>query len=149
MRRQLLEWITATSLAAALLVATMPPGETLADHTLTAAETASLHYISASGSLLNEVGRTTGTLPGSMRVHMLVAATFSGSFTIYTNGGTISGHGTATPHGSGVYESFAGTIVATGGSGRFKHAHGSARLYGTFNRDTYALLMQTSGTLYY
>ena len=80
---------------------------------------------------------------------MLVAATFSGSFTIYTNGGTISGHGTATPHGSGVYESFAGTIVATGGSGRFKHAHGSARLYGTFNRDTYALLMQTSGTLYY
>ena len=149
MRRQWLEWITATSLATALLVAAMSPSGALAEHTLSAAETAHLHYVSASGSLLNEVGRANGTLPGSMRVHMLVATTFSGSFTIYTNGGTIDGHGSATPHGSGLYESFAGTIVATGGSGRYEHAHGRARLYGTFNRDTYALLMQTSGTLYY
>jgi hypothetical protein len=116
---------------------------------VTATDTASLHYVSASGSLLFEEGKASGTLPGSMRVHFNVGATLSGSFTIYTRGGSIKGHGEATPHGSGVYESFAGSLLATGGSGRFSHAHGRARLYGTFNRDTYALTLQTTGTLSY
>jgi hypothetical protein len=78
-----------------------------------------------------------------------VGATFTGSFTIYTHGGSIRGHGSANPHGSGVYESFAGSLVATGGTGRYTHAHGRAGLYGTFNRNNYALLVQTTGTLLY
>jgi hypothetical protein len=116
---------------------------------VTATDTASLRYLSASGSLLFEEGKASGTLPGSMRVHFDVGATLSGSFTIYTRGGSIKGHGEATPHGSGVYESFAGSLLVTGGSGRFSRAHGRARLYGTFNRDTYALTVQTTGTLSY
>lgn len=116
---------------------------------LRASDTARLHYLSASGSLLYELGHAAGTLPGSMRVHLRVSSTFSGSFTIYTRGGSIRGRGSATPHGSGVYESFAGTLSVTGGSGRYRHAHGRAGLYGTFNRNTYALLVQTTGTLYY
>jgi hypothetical protein len=116
---------------------------------LKAADTAHLRYVSASGSLLLEEGKASGTLPGSMRVHFNVGATLSGSFTIYTRGGSIKGHGAATPHGSGVYESFAGSLTVTGGSGRYAHAHGHAGLYGTFNRDTYALTVQTTGTLSY
>jgi hypothetical protein len=116
---------------------------------LRASDEAHLRYVSASGSTLYETGRASGTLPGSMRVHMTIGPTFSGSFTIYASGGTIAGHGTATPHGVGVYESFAGSITLTGGSGRFRHASGSAKLYGTFNRNTYALLIQTEGTLHY
>lgn len=116
---------------------------------LKATDTAHLHYISASGSLLYEVGKATGTLPGSMQVHLLVAATFSGSFTFHVRGGSINGHGRAIPKGSGVYESFVGSLIVTGGSGRFSHAHGTAHLYGTFNRDTYALVMQTVGILHY
>jgi hypothetical protein len=114
-----------------------------------ATDTAYLHYVSASGSLLFEEGRASGTLPGSMHVHFNVGSTLSGSFTISTRGGSIKGHGEATPHGSGVYESFAGALIATGGSGRFAHAHGRAKLYGTFNRNTYALAIQTTGTLSY
>ena len=114
-----------------------------------ATDTADLRYVSASGSLLLEEGRAAGTLPGSMRVHFEVGATFSGSFTIHTAAGSITGHGAAVPHGSGVYESFSGSLTVTGGSGRYAHAHGSARLYGTFNRNTYALLVQTVGTLHY
>jgi hypothetical protein len=117
--------------------------------TLKATDTAHLHYISVSGSLLYEEGKASGTLPGNMRVHFNVGATFSGSFTIYTRGGTITGHGTATPHGSGVYESFAGSLVVNGGSGRYTHAHGRAGLYGTFNRSSYGLVIQTTGTLFY
>jgi hypothetical protein len=115
---------------------------------LKATDTAHLRYVSASGALLFEEGTATGTLPGSMRVHFTVGATMSGSFTIYTRGGTITGHGTATAHGEGVYESFAGSLSASGGSGRYAHAHGRAQLYGTFNRNTYALVVQTVGTLY-
>jgi hypothetical protein len=84
-----------------------------------------------------------------MRVRFNVGATFTGSFTIYTHAGTIKGHGSATPHGSGAYESFAGSLIATGGTGRYAHAHGRAGLYGTFNRNNYALLVQTRGTLLY
>lgn len=120
-----------------------------AARSLRASDQAHLRYVSASGSTLYETGRASGTLPGSMHVHMNIGPTFSGSFTIYTSGGTIAGHGSATPHGVGVYESFAGSVTLTGGSGRFRHARGSAKLYGTFNRDTYALLIQTEGTLHY
>ncbi len=120
-----------------------------AARTLKATDTAHLRYISASGSLLYEEGGASGTLPGSMRVHFNVGATFTGSFTIYTRDGTITGHGAATPHGSGVYESFAGSLVVSGGSGHYAHAHGRAGLYGTFNRDTYGLVVQTTGTLLY
>lgn len=116
---------------------------------LKATDTAHLHYVSASGALLYEEGRATGTLPASMRVRFSVGATLSGSFTIYAHGGTIVGHGSATLHGEGVYESFSGSLTATGGGGRFAHAHGEARLYGTFDRDNYALVVQTVGTLYY
>ena len=120
-----------------------------AARSLKASDTAHLHYVSASGSLLYEQGAVSGTLPGSMHVHFNIGATFSGSFTIYTPGGTIRGHGSATPHGSGVYESFAGSLVTTGGTGRYAHAHGRAGLYGTFNRNSYSLLVQTTGTLLY
>src|SRR5580693_5327975 len=98
---------------------------------LHAGDTAHLRYISASGSLLFEQGQATGTLPGSMRAHINVGASLSGSFTIDTAHGSIDGHGAATPHGSGAIESFAGSLTVTGGSGLYVHAHGRAQLYGT------------------
>lgn len=128
---------------------TAPRRRAHAAQALRATDTAHLRYVSASGSLLYETGRASGRLPGSMHVRMRVSSTFTGSFTIYTSNGSISGHGSARPHGSGVYESFAGTLLVTGGSGRYRHAHGRAGLYGTFNRNTYALVVQTTGTLYY
>lgn len=120
-----------------------------AAHVLQASDTAHLHYKSASGALLLEEGRATGTLPGSMRVHLDVGTTFTGTFTIYASGGSIVGYGSATPHGSGTYESFSGTLIVTGGSGRYAHAHGRGGLYGTFDRESYALVVKTTGSLTY
>jgi hypothetical protein len=142
------QWKIPVATVAALLalLATAAP---VGARALRATDTAHLHYVSASGSLLFEQGAATGTLPGSMRVHFDVASTLSGSFTIYARGGSITGHGSATPHGAGVYESFAGSLTVTGGSGRYVHAHGQAGLYGTFDRDSYALTIQTTGTLAY
>lgn len=115
--------------------------------TLQASDTAHMHYISAKGAALIEEGKAAGTLPGSMRVNFVVGATFSGSFTISTHGGSITGHGSATPHGAGLNESFAGSLTVTSGTGRYKHAHGRAGLSGTFNRNSYALTVQTTGKL--
>jgi hypothetical protein len=120
-----------------------------AAHVLKASDTAHLRYISGSGSTINEEGKATGTLPGSMRVRLDVGTTFTGTFKIYASGGLIEGHGSATPHGSGTYESFAGTLTVTHGTGRYAHAHGKGGLYGTFNRNNYALVVKTTGSLTY
>ena len=76
-------------------------------------------------------------------------STFTGSFTIHTHGGSIEGRGRATQHGQGRYQSFSGTITLTGGTGRYSHAHVTAGLYGTFDRRTYALVIQTTGRFSY
>lgn len=122
---------------------------THAARTLNATDTAKLRYIKHSGSQLLEEGAAQGTLPGSMRANCTLGATFTASFTIYTHGATINGHGTATPHGAGLDEHFSGTLTITGGTGRYTHAHGHAKLSGTFNRRTYAIALQTNGSLSY
>src|ERR1700727_4009076 len=147
--------LTAGGLIAAAQIGAAPAhaGSALAGaraaRVLNATDTAHLHYISASGSLLLDEGKATGALPGSMRVHLNLGTTFTGSFTITTSGGSITGHGSATPHGSGAYESFAGTLTVTGGTGRYTHAHGRGNLYGTFNRSNYSLVIKTTRSLTY
>lgn len=101
------------------------------------------------GSLLLEEGSASGALPGRMRAHVNVGATFSGSFVLLTSAGSIKGHGSAKPSGSGRYESFHGSLTVTGGTGRYTHAHGRAGLYGVFDRKTYSLTVQTTGRLSY
>ncbi len=126
-----------------------PPPRAHTARTFKATDTDNLRYIKHSGSQLLEEGSAQGDLPGRMRASLSLGATVTGSFTIYTHGGTITGHGTATPHGAGLDERFSGTLTVTGGTGRYTHAHGHAGLSGTFNRRTYAISLQTSGSLTY
>ena len=117
--------------------------------TLKITDTANMHYTSGSGSLLHETGAASGTLPGNMKANLAIGATLTANFTIYASGGTITGRGMGRTHGSGTYESFAGTLVATGGTGRYAHAHGHGGFYGTFDRKNYDLTVQTTGKLSY
>ncbi len=139
----------AATTAYATAYAITPVRRVHAARVLSASDTAHLHYISASGSLLYEEGKASGTFPGSMRVHLNVGTTFTGSFTIYASGGSIRGYGSAEPHGFGTYESFSGTLTVTGGTGRYVHARGHGGLSGTFDRDNYALVIKTTGSLAY
>lgn len=120
-----------------------------AARTLNGAATAHLHLVKANGSRLDEEGPVTGALPGTMRAVLTTGDVFSGNFTINTKGGAIDGHGRATTHESGRYQTFSGSITVTGGSGRYSHAHGRTALSGTFDRRTYAMVIQTTGTLSY
>ncbi len=135
--------------ASARGVGTKRPLTARAAATLKITDTADMHYTSGSGSLLHETGTASGTLPGSMKANLAIGATLTANFTIYASGGTITGRGTGKPHGSGTYESFAGTLVATGGTGRYAHAHGHGGFYGTFDRKNYDLTVQTTGKLSY
>jgi hypothetical protein len=103
-----------------------------------------------SGSAIVEEGTVTGTLPGTVKVRFNVGATVTASFTIYPRGGgSISGHGSGALHSTSVYATFGGSLAVTGGTGRYRHAHGHGGLYGAINRHTYAVTVQTVGTLSY
>jgi hypothetical protein len=151
----------ASLVAAAALPTSSPAGSlrrgaatprAVAARTVSAVDTAHLRYNAkaSEGEVLYEEGWATGSLPGRMRARLKLGVTFSGSFTFYTRYGAIKGHGTATPSRSaGRYESFHGSLIAVGGTGRYAHAHGHAGLYGTFDRQTYAVTIQTTGKLSY
>jgi len=111
--------------------------------------TARLHLVQVEGSELNEEGPVAGVLSGTARGSLHLGAVFVASFTIHTRNGSIAGRGTAIPHGTGRYQSFAGSFSATGGSGRYAHISGRAGLYGVLDRRTDSVVIQTTGRLSY
>jgi hypothetical protein len=150
-------WIAAAAAALALGAAafsaayasgTRPTAR--AASTMSVQDEAHLQLTGSNGSLLVEEGPATGQIPGKVKASFTVAATVTSTFTIYArNGGTISGRGSGTLHSTGLYSSFGGALKITGGSGRYKHAHGSGGFYGAINRKTYAVTVQTTGKLSY
>jgi hypothetical protein len=135
---------------AALVAAMLSAGVALAANTLSVSDEGHLHLAARpSGSTILEEGPVTGQLPGTVKVRFNVGATIYGTFTIYTRGGSISGHGSGALHSTGAYATFGGSLTVTSGTGRYRHAHGSGGLYGAINRHTYALTVQTRGRLSY
>jgi hypothetical protein len=112
-------------------------------------DTGHLLLLNASGAVLREVGPASGTLPGRVKVRLVVRATVTASFTIETRGGSISGSGSATLHSERRYSSFGGSLSVNGGTGRYAHAAGSGQLYGVIDRVDDTLTVQTVGQLHY
>jgi hypothetical protein len=150
--------LTARAAALATLAAMLLPRTGQANgpaartsRTLNATDTAHLKYNAklSEGATLIEEGSATGSLPGKMHARLKVEGTFSGTFVLSTSGGTLKGRGLAKPSGSGRYESFHGSLVVTGGTGRFAHAHGTAGLFGVFDRVKFQVTVQTTGSISY
>jgi hypothetical protein len=124
-----------------------------ATRALNVTDTARLHYVKESGSQLIDEGTATGTLPGNVRVSFNVGVAVAATFTIYSHGWSIVGHGSGVLHknksSSDVYVSFGGTMTVAHGTGRYAHAHGHGGFYGVINRKNYAVTLQTTGTLAY
>jgi hypothetical protein len=111
--------------------------------------TAHLHLVKAEGSQLIEEGPVSGALSGSARGDFYTGAQFTGTVTLRTHTGSITGQGHATPHGSGRYQSFSGSFTLTGGTGRYSHARGHLALYGLLDRRTDSVTVQTVGSFSY
>lgn len=111
-----------------------------------------LHFVRSSGSQIIDEGPAKGTLPGSVRVHFTYNGdpTVTATFTILGQGWSISGRGTGRLSSPNTpTPSFRGKLTITGGTGRYRGASGSGELFGVFYRRSYALTVQTIGTLHY
>jgi hypothetical protein len=150
-------WVGAASVTLALgmsgllaaRAARAPAAPTRGARTASVDDTGHLRLLNASGSILNEAGPASGTLPGRVKVRLVVRADVTASFTIETGGGSIVGHGSAVLHSSREYSSFGGSLSVDRGTGRYAHAAGAGKLYGVIDRSSDALTVQTVGQLHY
>lgn len=120
-----------------------------AARTVNISDKAHLRPVSESGANLVEEGEATGSLPGRVRVRFNLGVIVYASFSISTPYGSISGSGSSKLHGTGVWDSFGGTVTVAHGTGRYLHARGHAGFYGVINRRTDVSNVQTTGTLAY
>jgi hypothetical protein len=121
-----------------------------AARTLNVTDEARLHVTHTNGELLEEEGPATGALPGTVHVRFRIGASVSGTFSIYPRGGgSITGQGSARLRSTGTYASFGGSVLVSHGTGRYAHVYGHGGFYGTVNRRTDALVIQTTGRLSY
>jgi hypothetical protein len=111
-----------------------------------------LRLVKSSGSLLIDEGPAHGTIPGAVRVRFVYNGNpiVTAQITIYGHAGNIQARASgrlSSP--TSPRPSFEGTLTILGGSGRYLHSHGDGRLYGVFYRRSYAMTVQTEGTLRY
>jgi hypothetical protein len=142
--------LIALAVAGVLGIANAYGATARAARVISATDTAHLHEVKSPGSRILEVGRATGTLPGTVKASISVGATVNATFTIYPQGGgSITGRGSGELKGRPAEPSFGGKYVVTAGTGRYSHAHGTGGLYGTLNRQTLALTVSTTGKFSY
>lgn len=132
--------------------ASEPPEGALAHQSRTASlnENGNLHLTSRHGFTLNEQGTGTGTIAGTIYVHLKIVSTrqVTAEMNIYLKGGSITGQASAGYHREGAIGHFAGSLSITRGTGSYANAHGSGLSFsGTIQRSNYAVTVHVSGTV--
>jgi hypothetical protein len=118
--------------------------------TISLNETAHLHLTSHHGFTLNEQGTVSGTVSGTIYIHLNVVSTnrVTAEVNIYPSGSSITGSASASYHPSGAVASFDGTMSVERGTGRYDHAHGSGLSFtGTIQRSNDAVTVHVSGRM--
>lgn len=118
--------------------------------TISLNETGRLHLTSHHGFTLNEQGSTSGTISGTIYIHLNVVSTnrVTAQVNIYPSGSSITGSASASYHPSGAVATFSGTMTVERGSGRYNGAHGSGLSFtGTVQRSNDAVTVHVSGRM--
>jgi hypothetical protein len=118
--------------------------------TLSLNETGHLRLTSHHGFTLNEQGTTSGTVSGTIYIHLNITSTnrVTAEVSIYPSGSSITGSATASYHPSGGVASFNGTLTILRGTGRYRGAHGSGLSFtGTVQRVNDAVTVHVSGRM--
>lgn len=116
--------------------------------TLSLSDTGHLHRTSHHGFTLNEQGFASGTISGTIYIHLNIVSTnrVTAEVSIYPSGSSITGYATADYRPSGAVASFSGTMTIERGTGRFNGAHGSGLSFtGTVARSDDAVTVHVSG----
>lgn len=120
--------------------------------TVSLSESGRLRLTSKKGFTLNERGAASGTIAGSIYIHLhLVSDTkVTAEVNIYPREGSLTGSGSATYHVVGGYAAFSGTLSITRGSGKYARARASGlRFTGTIQRRDDSVSVRLSGPLSY
>ncbi len=118
--------------------------------TLSLTDTGHLHRTSHHGFTLNEEGSTSGTISGTIYIHLNIVSTnrVTAEVNIYPSGSSITGDATASYRPSGAVASFSGTMTIERGTGRYKGARGSGLSFtGTVQRSNDAVTVHVSGRM--
>jgi hypothetical protein len=122
----------------------------LAARTVSLRETGHLHRTSSSGLKLNEQGSASGTIHGTIYIHLNVVSPnrVTAEVNIYPSGGSLTGSSSASYHVNGGTASFSGKMSIKRGTGSYSHAHGSGLNFsGTIQRLSGAVTVHLSGKL--
>ncbi len=141
--------VVAMTLASASIAAAAAPRAS-ASTTLSLNETGHLRLTSHHGFTLNEQGSASGTIAGTIYIHLHVVSTnhVTAEVNIYPRGGSLTGYANASYHPNGGVATFDGTMTIARGSGRYSHAHGSGLSFtGTIQRATDAVTVHVAGRM--
>jgi hypothetical protein len=118
--------------------------------TFSLSELGRLHLTSHHGFTLNEKGSASGTISGTIYIHLNVVSTnrVTAEVNIYPSGGSLTGHARASYHPAGGVATFNGTMDITRGTGRYSHARGSGLSFtGTVQRSNDAVTVHVNGRM--
>jgi hypothetical protein len=123
-----------------------------AARTVSLRERGHLHLTSKHGFTLNEEGSASGTINGTIYIHLRISSNSSvtAEVNIYPSGGSLTGHGSASYHINGSYASFSGSLSIARGTGTYSRAHASGLQFtGKIRRRNDAVSVQLNGPLSY
>jgi hypothetical protein len=147
----------ALSVVALLALAPLSAGERAsstgprarASRTISLNETGRLHLTSKHNFTLNEQGTATGTVAGTIYVHLTAVSStrVTAEVNIYSHGASFSGSGNASYHRGSTTASFAGSMSINRGTGSYAHVHGSGLSFsGTIAESSHdAITVHVSG----
>jgi hypothetical protein len=118
---------------------------------LSLSETGHLHLTSHHSFTLNEQGSASGTISGTIYIHLNVVSTnrVTAEVSIYPSGGSLTGEASASYRPSGAVATFSGSMTVERGTGRYNGAHGSGLSFsGTIQRSNDAVTVHVSGRMF-
>jgi hypothetical protein len=118
--------------------------------TISLNDTAHLRQISAHSYKLYESGQATGTVAGTLYLHLTIASTnhVTAELSIYPRGSSMTGTASGNYRVNGGTASFSGSMSIVRGTGSYSGAHGSGLSFsGTIQRSNKAITVHVSGNL--
>jgi hypothetical protein len=146
--RRFTRWLAVALAAALALPAAGGAARAHAARTISLSDSGRLHLTSHHGFTLNEQGSASGTISGTIYLHLTVVSTnrVTAEINIYPSGGSVTGKASASYHPSGAVATFSGTMSVVRGSGSYNHASGSGLSFtGTVQRSNDAITVHVSG----
>jgi hypothetical protein len=111
-------------------------------------ENGSLQLTSRHGFTLNERGHASGTVAGTIYVHLKIVSSkrVTAEINIYPKGGSISCYGSASYRREGATGYFSGSLSINRGTGSYSRARGTGLSFsGTIKRSNYAITVHVHG----